>query len=214
MRVVVVDYGMGNLRSVQNGLRFGGTDAQVVSRPEEVRRAEAVVLPGVGAFRDCMDNLKAAGLTEAVVEAVGSGKPFLGICLGLQVLFETSREFGETRGLGHFGGEVVPFPEGLTGECGSRLKVPHMGWNQVRLEESREIPVLRGVADGAWFYFVHSYFVAPEDEGVVATRTEHGVSFVSSVYRDNVFACQFHPERSGPAGLKVLANFIEWARGA
>ncbi|MFQ5913191.1 MAG: imidazole glycerol phosphate synthase subunit HisH [Nitrospinota bacterium] len=212
MRIAIVDYGMGNLRSVQNGFRAVGVDAQVSSGPEDVRRADAVVLPGVGAFRDCMENLTAAGLTEAVTEAIRAGKPFLGICLGLQVLFEASREFGHARGLGHFGGEVVPFPEGMANGSGGRLKIPHMGWNQVCLEGSGEIPLLKGVAEGAWFYFVHSYFVSPSDEGVTATRTEYGVSFVSSVYRDSVFACQFHPERSGPLGLRVLKNFVEWAR--
>ncbi|MEE8110171.1 MAG: imidazole glycerol phosphate synthase subunit HisH [bacterium] len=213
MNITIVDYGMGNLRSVENGFRSVGVDAEVVSGPEDVRRADAVVLPGVGAFRDCMDNLRAAGLTEAVTESIGAGKPFLGICLGLQILFETSREFGHAQGLGHFGGEVVPFPEGMKNGSGGRLKIPHMGWNQVCRDESREIPLLRDVADGAWFYFVHSYFVSPLDEGIVATRTEHGVSFVSSVYRDNVFACQFHPERSGLLGLGILRNFLEWAKG-
>ena len=218
MKVTVIDYGMGNLKSVRNGFRAVGEDAPVISRPEDVRRAEAVVLPGVGAFRDCMENLRAAGLTEAVLEAIRAGKPFLGICLGLQVLFEKSREFGESEGLGWFGGEVVPFPESMTNGGGNRLKIPHMGWNQVRPERgggSGEIPLLKDVvdgADGAWLYFVHSYYVAPADEGVIATRTDYGIPFVSSVYRDNVFACQFHPERSGPLGLKILRNFVEWAK--
>lgn len=203
---------MGNLRSVQNGFRAVGAEPRVVSKAEDLRRADAVVLPGVGAFRDCMENLAEAGLTESVKEAIGSGKPFLGICLGLQVLFEASREFGETRGLGHFKGEVLPFPAGMSNGSGDRLKIPHMGWNQVVSEGSREIPLLTDVEAGAWFYFVHSFYVAPVDEGIVATRTEYGVSFVSSVYRDNVFACQFHPERSGPLGLRVLQNFIEWAK--
>jgi glutamine amidotransferase len=212
VNISIIDYGMGNLRSVQNGFRAVGATAQVVSKAEDVRRADAVVLPGVGAFRDCMENLAEAGLTEAVKEAIGSGKPFLGICLGLQILFETSREFGETPGLGHFKGEVIPFPAGMSNGSGNRLKIPHMGWNQLVLVASSQIPVLQDVGAGAWFYFVHSFYVSPVDEGIVATRTEYGVPFVSSVYRDNVFACQFHPERSGPLGLRVLQNYIEWAK--
>ncbi|MFQ5691779.1 MAG: imidazole glycerol phosphate synthase subunit HisH, partial [Nitrospinota bacterium] len=146
-------------------------------------------------------------------EAIGAGRPFLGICLGLQVLFETSREFGETRGIGHFGGEVVPFPGEMRGDNGNRLKIPHMGWNRISMAGPREVPLLAGISDGAWLYFVHSYYVSPSEEGIAATRTEHGVSFVSSVYRDNVFACQFHPERSGPLGLRILGNFLDWAKG-
>lgn len=215
MNVVIIDYGMGNLRSVQNGFRAIGEDAQVISRPEEVRLASAVVLPGVGAFGDCMQNLREGGLDGAVIEAIRSGKPFLGICLGLQVLFEQSGEFGETRGLGWFGGEVVPFPEGMTNGAGHRLKIPHMGWNQVHPSEPDVIPLFEGVpniTEGAWLYFVHSFFVDPVDETIASTKTDYGVSFVSSVFRDNVFACQFHPERSGLVGLKILENFIRWAR--
>ena len=184
---------MGNLKSVRNGFRAVGEDAPVTSRPEDVRRAEAVVLPGVGAFRDCMENLRAAGLTEAVLEAIRAGKPFLGICLGLQMLFEKSREFGESEGLGWFGGEVVPFPESMTNGGGYRLKIPHMGWNRVRPEGggSGEIPLLKDVAggaDGAWLYFVHSYYVAPVDEGIIATRTDYGIPFVSSVSSNASFS--------------------------
>ncbi len=215
MNIVIVDYGMGNLRSVQNGFRAIGEDAKVVSRPEEICLANAVVLPGVGAFGDCMRNLQKGGLDSIVIEAIRSGKPFLGICLGLQVLFEQSREFGETKGLGLFGGKVVPFPKGMTNGVGHRLKIPHMGWNQVHPREPEAIPLFEGVAnitEGAWLYFVHSFFVDPVDEAIASTKTDYGVSFVSSVFRDNVFACQFHPERSGPVGLKILENFIRWAR--
>jgi glutamine amidotransferase len=216
VNLVIVDYGMGNLRSVLNGFRAAGTDAQIGTVPEDVRGADAVVLPGVGAFGDCMNNLTSAGLAEVVTESIRAGKPFLGICLGLQVLFEAGREFGHAEGLGLFRGGVDPFPGGMKNGSGTRLKIPHMGWNQVQRPERGEAggnPVLRGVADGAWFYFVHSYFVSPSEAEIVATRTDYGVSFVSSVYRDNVFACQFHPERSGPRGLEVLRNFVEWAKG-
>ena len=216
MKVVIVDYEMGNLRSVQNGFRAIGEEARVVSRPEEVSLADAVVLPGVGAFGDCMRNLREAGLDVAVLDAIRSGQPFLGICLGLQVLFERSGEFGETRGLGWFAGDVVPFPKAMTNGGGNRLKIPHMGWNRALPRDPESVPLLKGVADtpaGAWLYFVHSFFVDPADEAIVSTRTDYGVRFVSSVFHDNVFACQFHPERSGPLGLKILENFVGWARG-
>lgn len=211
MQIAVIDYGMGNLRSVLNGLRAVGASPLIVRSPEEVRGADALVLPGVGAFGDCMKNLASAGLDEAVLSALRAGKPYLGICLGLQVLFEESEEFGKTPGLAYLRGKVVPFEKGLQDGRGARLKVPHMGWNQVQKE--RATPALEGVPDAAHFYFVHSYHVIPEEPGLIATTTDYGVRFVSSIGKENLFACQFHPERSGPLGLRVLRNFIEWARG-
>lgn len=197
----MVDYGMGNLRSVQKGLQKVGVQARVVSDPDSVLRAPAVVLPGVGAFRDCMRNLQRLELLEAVLQSIQAGKPYLGICLGLQILFEASEEFGLTRGLGVLKGKVVRFPQS------PGLKVPHMGWNQIRIR--RRPPILKDIPDGAYFYFVHSYYVVPQEPQVVATTTEYGVQFVSMVWRDNVFATQFHPEKSQALGLRVLRAFGE-----
>lgn len=211
MKIIIIDYGMGNLRSVLNAFQVIGATPLIARVPEEVRGADALVLPGVGAFGDCMKNLRSAGLDEAVLSALGAGKPYLGICLGLQVLFEESGEFGKTHGLAHLKGKVVPFEKGLRDGNRARLKVPHMGWNEIRKETGT--PILEGVPDGAYFYFVHSYHVVPEGTELITTTTDYGVRFVSSVAKGNVFACQFHPERSGPLGLKVLQNFIKWARG-
>lgn len=167
--------------------------------PMKFLKADKVVLPGVGAFGDCMDNLKKYGLIDAVVDFVKSGKPFLGICLGLQLLFTYSEEFGPVEGLNLVKGKVVRFPKGL--------KVPHMGWNQV--EMVRENPLLKGIKDGDFFYFVHSYYVVPENEEVVSTFTDYSIKFVSMINKDNIFACQFHPEKSQKVGLKVLDNFAK-----
>jgi glutamine amidotransferase len=211
VKIAVIDYGMGNLRSVLNGLRAVGASPLIARAPEEVIGADALVLPGVGAFGDCMRNLRSAGLDGAVLSSLKEGKPYLGICLGLQILFEESEEFGKTPGLGYLNGKVVPFEKGLRDGRGARLKVPHMGWNEIRKE--RATPALEGIPDGAHFYFVHSFHVVPEETDLIATTTDYGIRFVSSIAKGNVFACQFHPERSGPLGLKVLRKFIEWARG-
>ncbi|BAT72498.1 glutamine amidotransferase [Thermosulfidibacter takaii ABI70S6] len=197
--IAVVDYGRGNLRSVQKAFEHLGYTAEVTSDPDEILKADKVVLPGVGAFGDCMDNLKKYGLIDAVVDFVKSGKPFLGICLGLQLLFTYSEEFGPVEGLNLVKGKVVRFPKGL--------KVPHMGWNQV--EMVRENPLLKGIKDGDFFYFVHSYYVVPENEEVVSTFTDYSIKFVSMINKDNIFACQFHPEKSQKVGLKVLDNFAK-----
>jgi len=188
---------MGNLRSVHKALEKVGGEAAVVARPEQVEAARAVVLPGVGAFADAMARLKATGLGSAVRRAVAAGKPFLGICLGYQLLFETSEEWGPTRGLGVFPGRVRRLPEGV--------KIPHMGWNQVHLRG--DCPLMEGVPDGAAFYFVHSYYVEPADAGLIAGVTAYGVEFASLVARDNVFGVQFHPEKSSALGLQILQNF-------
>ncbi len=198
--IAVVDYGMGNLRSVQKGFEKVGYDAVVTGDPGVIDDASHIVLPGVGAFRDCMHNLDERGLAEPVVKCIEKGKPFLGICLGLQLLFEESEEFGTHRGLGVVKGKVVRFP-------GNNLKVPHMGWNSVK--KVKDIPLLGSVDDGSYFYFVHSYYVVPEED-VTATTTEYGVEFTSSIWRDNIFACQFHPEKSQEEGLKILKAFGEW----
>jgi len=200
--IAIVDYGMGNLKSVEKGFKKVGIDAVVTSNPKVVDGAEAVVLPGVGAFRDCIRNLTDLSLTEAVITSINKGKPFLGICLGLQVLFSESEEFGTCKGLDIFRGKVVRFQEGL--------KVPHMGWNTVKII-SRP-PVLSDIEDNAFFYFVHSFYVVPEDKGIIATTTDYGTTFTSMVWKDNVFATQFHPEKSQDLGLKVLAGFGKFVK--
>jgi imidazole glycerol-phosphate synthase subunit HisH len=199
--IVIVDYGMGNLRSVQKAFEKLGHAALVTSDPNRVADATKLVLPGVGAFRDAIARLREAGLVAPLADHVRAGKPFFGICLGLQLLFTTSYEDGEHDGLDLFPGEVVRFTE-LPG-----LKVPHMGWNQLRIR--RPAPVLRDVSDGAAVYFVHSYHVVPRDTSVVATETDYPTPFVSAIWRDNVFATQFHPEKSQRVGLTMLRNFAD-----
>jgi glutamine amidotransferase len=196
--IAIVDYGLGNLGSVAKALRFVGAEVVRTSDPATVRAAAALVLPGVGAFDDCMAGLRERGLIQPVRAAIEAAKPFFGICLGLQVLFESSEEGGREPGLGIFRGRVVRFRH--------HLKVPQIGWNQIYLR--RPAPHLQGVADGAWVYFVHSYHVVPEDEEIVATVTEYGYEFVSAVWQANVFATQFHPEKSQRVGQQILRNFV------
>jgi glutamine amidotransferase len=208
--IAIVDYGMGNLRSVWKAFAHLGADARLTRSPADVADAEKVVLPGVGAFRDCMANLDRFGLLDATLAAIRGGKPYLGICIGLQILYEESEEFGRSEGLGVLRGKVVRFPSDMTeggGNEGQPLKVPQIGWNSLRI--LREAPLLRGIPQGAHCYFVHSYYGIPEEPDVVASMTEYGVPFVSSVWKDNVFACQFHPEKSQAVGLQLLRNFIQ-----
>jgi glutamine amidotransferase len=202
MMIAIVDYGMGNLKSVEKGFKKVGIDSVVTSNPKAVDNAGAIVLPGVGAFKDCIRNLSDLSLTEAVISSINKGKPFLGICLGLQVLFSESEEFGRCKGLDIFRGKVVRFQEGL--------KVPHMGWNTVKI--IRRPPILSGIEEGSFFYFVHSFYVVPEDKEVVATTTDYGTEFTSMVWKDNVFATQFHPEKSQGLGLKILKGFGDFVR--
>src|SRR5512138_1277292 len=189
--IAIIDYGMGNLRSVQKGFEKVGFEAVVTADPQIVLEADKVVLPGVGAFRDCIRNLEEGGFIEPILRVIRDGRPFLGICLGLQLLFTESEEFGLHKGLDIIPGRVVRFPEGMR-EAGEELAVPHMGWNQLALK--KETPLLRGIADGTNVYFVHSYYVKPDDPAVVATTTGYGIDFCSAVCRDNVMATQFHPE--------------------
>jgi glutamine amidotransferase len=163
-----------------------------------------VVLPGVGAFKDCMDNLKNYGLVDPILLAIKSGKPFLGICLGLQLLFSESEEFGRHEGLDVIKGKVVRFPSELRTQ-NAELKIPHMGWNDIKIKNRP--PVLKDIADGSYLYFVHSYYVVPNDDSITATKTYYGIDFVSSIWKDNIFACQFHPEKSQKVGLQILKNF-------
>jgi glutamine amidotransferase len=204
--IAIIDYGMGNLRSVQKGFEKVGFDAVVTADPSVVLEAERIVLPGVGAFRDCMRNLETGGFVEPILRVIREGRPFLGICLGLQLLFSESEEFGLHPGLGVIPGKVVRFPEGMSAN-GEKLAVPHMGWNQ--LSVNCQSPVFCGIDDGTNVYFVHSYYVKPEDAAVIATTTSYGIDFCSSICRDNVIATQFHPEKSQEKGLQILKNFGE-----
>jgi len=201
--IAIIDYGMGNLRSVQKGLERVGFDAVVTREPAQIEAARGVVLPGVGAFSACMENLKKFGLVEVIGGTVRRQKPFLGICLGLQLLFSESEEFGQVKGLDLFRGRVVGF------RAEENLKVPHMGWN--RIDKRRESPFLDGIASGDFVYFVHSFYVAPEDSSIIATTTDYGLAFASSIATDRLFACQFHPEKSQELGLRILANFGRFA---
>jgi glutamine amidotransferase len=197
--IAIIDYGMGNLRSVQKGIERVGFAAEVTRDANRIAAAPGVVLPGVGAFGACMDNLRSYGLADTVRTVVRRGTPFLGICLGMQLLFEESEEFGPVPGLGIFPGRVVRFADS------PGLKVPHMGWNQIR--KHQQPPHLRGVPDGAYVYFVHSYYVVPTDAALTATSTEYGIGFTSAIAHGNVFATQYHPEKSQAVGLKILENF-------
>ena len=200
--IAIIDYGMGNLRSVQKGFEHVGCHAEITADLQKIAAARGVVLPGVGAFSACMNNLKRFGLIEPIREVVRQKKPFLGICLGFQLLFSESEEFGPQRGLDLFPGRVVGF------RSDNGLKIPHMGWN--RIEKKKESPILEGVSDGDYVYFVHSYYVVPEDDSLTATTTAYGTSFVSSIATDRLFACQFHPEKSQEIGLRILANFARF----
>jgi glutamine amidotransferase len=209
MKIAVVDYGMGNLRSVSKALEQVAPKAEVMvtSLPAQIASADRVVFPGQGAMPDCMRELDARHLRQAVTAAAAS-KPFLGICIGLQMLFDRSEE-GDVAGLGILSGSVRRFPEARMREAnGMRLKVPHMGWN--RVEQRNQHALWAGIPDGDRYYFVHSYYACPADEAVICGETDYGLRFVCAVARDNIFAVQFHPEKSAGSGLRLLANFINW----
>ena len=209
-KIVVVDYGSGNLRSVAKALEAvakAGEEVRVTSEPAEVRAADRIVLPGQGAMGDCMRHLQDSGLEEAVREAFAT-KPVFAVCIGLQMLFEESEE-NQAKGLGIFPGRVIRFPDSaMRTPAGLRLKVPEMGWNRVR--QTMPHPLWAGIEDGAWFYLVHSYFAAPEDPALIAGLTTYGLPYTSAVAKGNIFATQFHPEKSAAAGLKLYENFIGW----
>jgi glutamine amidotransferase len=207
--IAVIDYGMGNLRSVSKAVEHvaeSGDQVLVTDDPAQILAADRVVFPGQGAARDCMAAISDHHLNQAVLEAAAS-KPFLGICMGLQVLMGHSAENGGTRLLGLLDGEVVRFPERME-YAGQRLKIPQMGWNQV--EQRIDHPLWEGIPQRSRFYFVHSYYVSPSDAGLVAGTTDYGISFTSVIARDNLFATQFHPEKSADAGLQLLRNFLRW----
>ena len=199
----VIDYEIGNLRSVQRAIEHVGGQVCLVRTPEELARADKIILPGVAAFKDAMDQLHQQELVAPLIEAIGAGKPYLGFCLGLQLLFDVSYEDGRHEGLGVFAGEVRRFD---LGQVDPLLSVPHMGWNTITWDSP--VPMLDGIEQGAYVYFAHSYHVVPTDASVIATTTDYGRPFTSSVWRDNVFATQFHPEKSQAVGLKLLERFV------
>ncbi len=203
--IAIVDYEAGNVRSVRQGLETVGHHAVVTRDPRVIDRATHVVLPGVGAFGECVNNLERFGLVDPLRRTIAQGKPFLGICLGLQVLFSESEEFGRHRGLNIFRGKVKRFPAGLA----PSLKIPHMGWNTIQVK--RPMPLFEGIKSDDHVYFVHSYYVEPEEPEAICTETPYGFSFVSSVTKGKVFACQFHPEKSQKVGLRLLKNFGAWS---
>ncbi|MCF6157097.1 MAG: imidazole glycerol phosphate synthase subunit HisH [wastewater metagenome] len=203
--IVIVDYGMGNLHSVKKGFQRFGFTVKVTDSPAEIKKADKLVLPGVGAFQDAMNGLRQRGLIGPIMDWIQSGKPFLGICLGLQLLFSRSYEDGVHEGLGIIPGKVIQFDfSGV--ERNTELKIPHMGWNQISFQK-KDIPLLKNVPDNAYMYFVHSYYVCPENENVIATQTEYGIRFTSMIWYKNIFATQFHPEKSQQNGLAILKNF-------
>jgi imidazole glycerol-phosphate synthase subunit HisH len=204
--ICIIDYEMGNIRSVQRALERAGGEVKLVSGPDELAGADKIVLPGVAAFEDAMIQLRSQELLDPIIAAVRAGVPYLGFCLGLQLLFETSYENGEHQGMGLLPGKVVRFD---LDDCPSDppLRVPHMGWN--RIEWDRPCPMLEGIESGSHVYFAHSYCVVPDDEKMIATSTEYGYSFTSAVWKDNIFATQFHPEKSQSVGLRLLENFVK-----
>lgn len=197
--IAIIDYGMGNLHSVHKALQKAGAEARILATPDGIEEAAALILPGVGAFGQGMANLRERGFLKAIQRHVAAGKPLLGICLGLQLLFEESEEMGQHPGLGLLAGRVRRFQ--------GPVKVPHIGWNQIHL--LRPAPLLQGIADGSYAYFVHSYYAEPRDEGVILATTDYGLDFASVVGQGNVYGVQFHPEKSQAVGLRMLRNFVE-----
>lgn len=200
-QIIIIDYGVGNFRNVQKAFETVDAPAQISDSAAAIAQAEALVLPGVGAFGDAIDNLRSRGLDQPVLAAAKAGKPLLGICVGLQLLFEESEEMGHHTGLALLPGRIVRFPQGLT--------VPHMGWNQI--EPARDHPLLTGITGGDFAYFAHSYYARPADPADIVARTDYGLQFTSIIARDNVCAIQFHPEKSQQVGLQILKNFVQFA---
>jgi glutamine amidotransferase len=205
--IVIIDYKMGNLRSVSKALEKAGGNVKITNNVKDIQRADAIVLPGVGAFGRGMKNLKEAGLISPLIDAIKQGKPFLGICLGMQLLFTYSEEHGKHRGLNILEGCVKRFHQ--------NLKIPHMGWNQIILNQRRgekKKEIFYGIPDKTYFYFVHSYYVIPENKEMIIATTNYGVQFASAVQKENIFGVQFHPEKSQTAGLKLLRNFVSFIK--
>jgi glutamine amidotransferase len=202
MYIAIINYNMGNIKSVENAFKIIGAQVKVTSSPNIIRKAEAVVLPGVGAFQDAVKNLKQLRLYDSVIEATGSEKPFLGICIGLQVLFEYGKEGGKSDGLGIFKGSVERIPPGV--------KIPHMGWNKIKIVKEKSL-LFKNIKNGESFYFVHSYHVFCDDENLISSLTEYGINLVSSIEYKNIYGLQFHPEKSSISGLQILKNFASIA---
>jgi glutamine amidotransferase len=206
--IAIIDYGMGNIHSVNKALEFYGAKTIVTNKTKDIGAAKKAVLPGVGAFDDAVSELEKQGLVQAIKEFIGGGRPFLGICLGMQLLFEASQEAGQSKGLGILKGEVVKFRQ-------EGLKVPHMGWNQIKFEvrsskfEVKKCPLLNGLPDNAYVYFCHSYYPEPMNKDIIAATTDYGTDFASVVWQDNIYGAQFHPEKSQSVGLRMLKNFVE-----
>lgn len=200
MSIAIIDYGTGNLRSVQKALEKLGFEASITSDNKKIKDSTGIILPGVGAFDSAITSLKENDTSETMMNEIKKGKPFLGLCLGMQLLFETSEE-GSKKGLGLFKGKVVKFNFGKKTE----LKIPHMGWNNISFK--KDSPLLKGVTNNTQAYFVHSYYCVPEDTSLILTETDYGIPFASSIAKDNIFALQFHPEKSSDEGLKILNNF-------
>lgn len=198
----IIDYGVGNLFSLRSSLRAIGIDADYTGNPEEIRKADKLILPGVGAFRDAREALRSTGLDRVVQEEAGKGKPLMGICLGMQMLFDRSYEYGEYEGLGLIPGEIVP----MEGRIPKDLPIPHIGWNELMLKQPS--PLMKNTANGDYVYFVHSYYAETPAEYVIAT-TDYGVEMTAAVQKDNVYGCQFHPEKSSEVGLSILKAFCE-----
>lgn len=212
--IAIVDYGSGNLRSVERALHAVAPEqtVRIVNTAQEIDRADRVVFPGQGSMPDCMARLTESGLRDAILKAC-KDKPFFGICVGEQMLFDSSEESptqGPTKGLGVMAGDVVKFTadRGVRDATGLALKVPHMGWNQVRWRDSH--PIIEGLGDGAWFYFVHSFHAEPRDQALILGESDYGIRFTCAVARDNIIATQFHPEKSASSGLRLLSNFVSW----
>jgi len=199
--IAIIDYGMANLRSVQKALETLGAQAIITSRREDIQAAQALILPGVGSFKQCMGNLRELGLVDLLIGEIKAGKPYLGICLGMQILFTSSEEFGFCQGLDLIRGRVVKF------NPRSGLKIPHMGWNQLHIKRN-EAPLLQDIPDGSYVYFVHSYYPQPASWDCVAATTFYDLEFASVIWQGNIFATQFHPEKSQKIGLKILENFL------
>ncbi|MBW2511800.1 MAG: imidazole glycerol phosphate synthase subunit HisH [Deltaproteobacteria bacterium] len=203
--ITIIDYEMGNLRSVEKAFEKLGFDARVSNNPDDLLTTDKVVLPGVGAFKDCITNLRDGGFVEPLLQHVEAGKPLLGICVGMQMLFDESEEFGRHKGLGLIPGKVTRFPAGME-ERGERLKVPHMGWNTIQIQ--RPAPIFKDTAEGSYVYFVHSYYCAADNPDDVAASCRYGdIVFTAAIWRDNLMATQFHPEKSQDVGLKIFENF-------
>lgn len=200
--IAIIDYGVGNLYSVEKAVAAVGGDVEITGDEESLEYADKLILPGVGAFGDCMKNLEATGLIPTIIEQIKKGKPLFGICVGLQILFESSEESPDVKGLGIFKGTVKKI-------CADGLKIPHMGWNYVKVKHNGASKILDGIGATPYFYFVHSYYAVPEDKNLIAATTVYGETITASVEFENIFATQFHPEKSGDIGLKVLKNFVD-----